>query len=516
MLSPALASLLFAALRISEVMPDPSRVEDARGEWIELENAGNASAPVGYRLALPGGDTIDVPEDAMPSGAFWMLGKVLEADNGGFVPDLAIPSGWTLPNGAGRIALLGPDGSEVDAVDWTNAPAGSSLERCPDGIWRPSGIVYGMGDKGTPGSPNSCDGSPRDIEGEIVSLERQGDEVVADVRNRGKLDWGGGRVVSWSVDGAIIRHDTLRMAPGAVATLRHALSDSVVRERWSVALPRDARASDDTRSLWVRSAVGVVVLAELQPADAGPEWIEIAQRSDRALALDEWTLGDQEPRAHLPAGSTLPAGGRLVLSSDCAALKALVRVSTLPCAEPTPWPRLSAEADRLSLRDADGGLWDSIAWDRGGWGAWPKERTRERGELSPFGGPQEWLPSAEIGGTPGYGPAEASGWSRSDKGHAFRLGTRRVRPGSESERLRMEIEGAPADEFRLELFDMGRRAVARLHDGAPPRDGVLLWDGRDGRGRPVRPGVYVVVAEFGPARKPVWRTREWIVVAPAR
>jgi hypothetical protein len=306
------------------------------------------------------------------------------------------------------------------------------------------------------------------------------------------------------------------MAPGALATLRHVLPDSVVRERWSVALPRDARPSDDTRSLWVRSEVGVVVLAEIQPADAGPEWIEIAQRFDRALALDGWTLGDQEPRARLPAGSALPASGRLVLSSDCAALKALVGVSTLPCAEPTPWPRLSVEADRLSLRDGDGGLWDSIAWDRAVWGAWPKDRTRERLEPIPFGGPQEWLPSAEIGGTPGYGPAEASGWIRSGGGHAFRLASRRVRPGSETERLRMEIEGDPSDEFRLELFDMGRRAVARLHDGAPPRTGVLLWDGRDARGRPVRPGVYVVVAEFGPVRKPVWRAREWIVVAPAR
>lgn len=517
MLSPLLASLCAAALRLSEVMPDPSRVEDARGEWVELENAGDAAVWTGYRLVLSGADTIDVPRLAMPPGGFWTLGKVLQADNGGFVPDLVVPTGWTLPNGSGRIVLLGPDGSEVDAVDWEKASPGASLERCPDGIWRASGMAYGAGDKGTPGAPNSCDPSPRDVEGEVSGLERNGGELVALVRNRGRTGWPDGRVATWSADGTIVRRDTLRLGAGETATLRHVLPDSVQRARWSLALPPDARPADDVLAVWVRSERGAIVLAEIQPADPGPEWIELAQRLDRAVSLGGWTLGDLEPRARLPESSVLPAGGRLVLASDCAVLKALVGISTLPCVEPSPWPRLSVESDRLSLRDADGGLWDSVSWERGEWGAWPKDRTRERMELVPFGGPQGWLPSAEAGGTPGYGPAEASGWSRSAQGrHAFRLGSRRVRPGAEAERLRMEIEGAPSDELRLDLFDMGRRVVARVHEGAPPRSGVLLWDGRDGRGRAVRPGVYVLVAEFGPLRKPVWRTKEWIVVAPSR
>ena len=248
-----------------------------------------------------------------------------------------------------------------------------------------------------------------------------------------------------------------------------------------------------------------------------PEWVELAQGLGEAFAMGGWTLGDQAPRGIIPPGTMLPASGRLVLSANCAALKALVGVSTLPCAEPSPWPRLSVEEDRISLRDADGATWDSIQWDRAAWGAWPKGRTRERQELTPFGGAEGWLPSAFDGGTPGYGPTEAPGWNDGASGaHSFRIASRRVRPGDPASTLRMEVAGPREEEMRVDLYDMGRRSLIRLHEGNPPRGGVLVWDGRDGRGRNMRPGVYIVVAEFGSTRSPAWKVKEWIVVSPSR
>lgn len=517
MLSILLAVTVAGALRLSEVMPDPSRVDDSRGEYVEVENPG-ANPFVGrFRLVIAGKDTIPVALDTIAPGGFWILSKVLESDNGGFRADLAIPNGWTLANSAGRVSLLDEAGTEIDSFGWTASTSGAAIERCPDGRWKPSTTTYGAGDRGTPGSPNSCDPTPRPLEGSVDSFFRRGDSLQVVVRNRG-LDAWNGRTLRWTKDGDVVRTDSLFLASGASRALGHQLpAGGDPRTHWVARLPKDVRPTDDSLGLWVRDSAGEVVISEIQPANEGPEWIELAQGLDAAFPIGGWTIGGQSPRGVVPAGAAVPAAGRLVLSSDCAALKALVGVSTLACAEPSPWPRLSSEEDAISLRDADGGLWDSVAWNRAAWGAWPKGKTRERQNPTPFGGAESWLPSAMDGGTPGYGPADASGWTDGTAaGRSFRIRSRRVRPGDAATPLRMEIAGPREEELRIDLYDMGRRHVMGLHDGLPPRGGILNWDGRDPRGRDAKPGVYVVVAEFGPSRKPTWKAKEWIVVSPSR
>lgn len=505
---------LCGALRLSEVMPDPASVEDAHGEFVELQARGAAVDLNGFRLALPGGDTVALPRRTLEPGTFWVLGRVFAPDNGGFVPDSALPTGWSLPNATGRIALLDGAGREVDAMTWDRSTSGRSLEICPDGLWKASTGIFGLGDHGTPGTPNSCDDSPLALEGAVTSFVRRLDTLESDILNRGVESWTS-RVVDWSRDGEVVHRDTVDLAPGAHRVLRIGLgSFASDRSRWVVRLPRDGRPSDDSLALWVKEPKGNVVVSEIQPADPGPEWIEIAQGLATTFSVGGWTIGDQEPRGRIPFDASVPASGRLVLSPDCPALRAQVGISTLPCAEPVPWPRLSVEEDRVALRDADGSLWDSVAWTKAG-GAWPKGRTRERQDLSEFGSVDQWLPSGVVGGTPGYGPEAAEGWNDGlDGAHAFRIASRRVRIGDPDHPLRMETTMPSEEELRVDLYDMGRRAVLRIHEGPPPRRGILLWDGRDARGRDLKPGVYVVVVESGPARKPVWKAREWIVVAP--
>lgn len=517
MLCVLLAAIASSPLRLSEIMADPSRVEDSHGEYIEVENAGTSTFVGGFRLVVAGKDTVRVARDTIPAGGYWVLGRVLQADNGGFAVDLAQPGGWSLANSAGRVVLLDASGQALDSVAWDRSVSGTALERCPGGAWKNSTGTYGAGDKGTPGAPNSCDDTPRAIEGSVDSLVRAGDTLRAVVRNRG-LDAWRGRPLEWWNGANRVRVDSLSLASGESRMLVHLLAkDDPIRSRWTARLPPDARAGDDARGIWVHDEAGVVVLSEIQAADAGPEWIEVAQKAAESFDISGWTVGDQSPRAVLPAEAVIPAAGRLLLSSDCAALRAMAGVSTLPCVEPSPWPRLSVEEDRLSLRDADGATWDSVSWNRAAWGAWPKGKTRERQELTPYGGAEGWLPSALDGGTPGYGPTEAPGWSDGASGaHAFRIAARRVRPGDPSTVLRMEVSGPREEELRIDLYDMGRRSLLRLHEGVAPRGGVLSWDGRDGRGRAVRPGVYAVVVEFGTRKDPRWKAREWIVVSPAR
>lgn len=517
MLATLVSACAFGAIRLSEVLPDPSRVDDSRGEYVEIENTGDGAHVDGFRLVVGGKDTVVVSGDTVPGSGFWVLARALEADNGGFRPNRAVPSGWTLANGAGEVRLLDGGGAEIDAFSWSASTPGVAFERCPDGTWKRGASVFGIGDRGTPGAPNSCDSAPRPIEGRVESLVRQGDSLCATVRNRGLQAWDS-RVLEWREGGVVVRGESLDLESGRSIRTCHPFSATrSARSRWVVRLPPDVRSGDDSLGLWVREPDGDVVIAELQAADPGPEWIEIAQRLDRPLEVGGWSIGAEEPRGVVPVGAVMPSAGRLVLSSDCAALRALVGVATLPCAEPSPWPRLSVENDVATLRDADGGLWDSVSWNRAEWGAWPKGRTRERQDVAPFGGAEAWLPSAAEGGTPGYGPAEAPGWSDGAAGiHSFRIAFRRVRPRDPERALRMEIVAPRSEELRVDLYDMGRRQLLRIHEGEPPRGGSLLWDGRDARGRDVRPGVYVVVAEFGSEKSPAWKAREWIVVVPGR
>lgn len=509
----AAAALLFGALRLSEILVDPSAVEDAHGEFVELQARGGASDLRGFRLVLPGGDTVRLPHRSLPDGAFWLLGRVFAEDNGGFRPDTLLPTVRAFANGGGTVRLLDPAGSEVDAWTYGRAVAGASFEACPDGNWKTSTGVFGAGDRGTPGSVNSCDDAPLGQEGAILSLVRSGDSLRARVANRGTGAWRG-REVSWSRDGIEVALEALDLPPGAEAVLTRPLGEVPARCRWVARLSADARPHDDSLALWVRGTEGRLVLSEIQPADDQPEWVELAQVLDAPLPVGGWSVGDAPPRGRIPPGAVVPASGRLVLSSDCASLRALAGISTLPCVQPSPWPRLSVVEDAISLRDADGATWDSVSWSRAG-GSWPAGRTRERQDLSSLGDVDRWLPSGADGGTPGYGPEEAGGWTDGGGGgRTFRIAERRFRVGDPSRALRLELGFPHGEEIRVDLHDMARRKVLRIHQGPPPRSGVLLWDGTDGRGRDLKPGVYVVVVESGPARKPTWRAKEWIVAAP--
>lgn len=509
----AATALLFGALRISEILVDPSAVEDVHGEYVEIQARGGAADLGGFRLVLPGGDTVVLPARTLAEGAFWTLGRVFEQDNGGFRPDTLLPTFRSFVNTGGLVRLLDPRRVQVDSFAYGRAVAGTSWEACPDGTWKTSTSVFGEGDRGTPGSVNSCDDAPLAQEGAVVSLIRVDDTLRAVVANRGTDAWVG-KELAWSRDGIVVRRQVLELAPGGEAGLDHVLENPSARSRWTVRLEADGRPRDDSLALWVRQAAGRLVLSEIQPADDQPEWVELAQVLDAPFPIGGWTLGDNEPRGRIPGDVVVPSAGRILLSSDCATLRALAGISTLPCAQPSPWPRLSVVEDRISLRDADGALWDSVSWSRAG-GAWPKGRTRERQDLSGLGDVDRWLPSGAEGGTPGYGPEEAGGWSDgSREGREFRVAERRFRVGDPSRALRLELRFPHGEELRIDLHDMARRRILRIHQGPPPRAGVLVWNGVDAQGRDLKPGVYVVVLESGPGRKPTWRAKEWVVAAP--
>lgn len=157
---------------ISEVMPDPAKVTDTRGEWFEIYNTRPERVNLaGLVVQSQGTSTIEkffVNEDAyvQPKG-FFVFGRSADtALNGGFTPDIAWGSAIGLSNGDDFLKLTKADGTVLAEVSWANTVSGVSLEvrggTLPtllpaDFAQTPGGFVFGLGDRGTPGAMNSVD-----------------------------------------------------------------------------------------------------------------------------------------------------------------------------------------------------------------------------------------------------------------------------------------------------------------------------------------------------------------------
>jgi cysteine-rich repeat protein len=147
-------------LVLTELLPDPTAVPDAVGEWFELANLAGVSVDLAGLEVTSGGERFVIPSALVvgPGGRVVLGASEDPSLNGGVPVDLAW-TGLTLDD-ADDLALSGPTGL-LDAVSWDGgpafpAPAGETISLDPrhttatdndDGaVWCPS--------PGTPGLDN--------------------------------------------------------------------------------------------------------------------------------------------------------------------------------------------------------------------------------------------------------------------------------------------------------------------------------------------------------------------------
>lgn len=158
---------------INEIHVDPAALSDTVGEWVELLNAGSTSVDVnGWVLRDDDFDahTIDAggPLVIAPGGTL-VLGRDVAAINGGAPVQYVYGSALPLVEPADEINLYDAALVPVDRVAWSSArplpyaTGASASLRSPtlDGgdpaSWCTSVTTYGvLGEKGTPGAPNTC------------------------------------------------------------------------------------------------------------------------------------------------------------------------------------------------------------------------------------------------------------------------------------------------------------------------------------------------------------------------
>jgi hypothetical protein len=167
-------------LIITEIMANPEAVADADGEWIEIFN--QTASPIllnGLILKDSGSNKHTISGSTglvIKGGEFWLLVKNKDLTSNGGVTGHYQYSNFTLGNSADQVILTLPDGTLIDQVmygeGWPLVP-GASMELDPGRInsgdndlaasWKQASAIYGLGDKGSPGSVNSISGNHPDV-----------------------------------------------------------------------------------------------------------------------------------------------------------------------------------------------------------------------------------------------------------------------------------------------------------------------------------------------------------------
>ena len=153
-------------------------------------------------------------------------------------------------------------------------------------------------------------------------------------------------------------------------------------------------------SLTLNPAHSRVVISEImyRPGSGEPEWVELYNAADTAVALDGWILHDRTSARPALEGGTIPSRGFVVVTRDTAVLRSLRSIPSPLLA--LSLPSLNNSGDDLVLLDAAGRTVDSVSFSSswGGTGGALERIDHRRSSLDE----RNWGESIDsTGATPG-------------------------------------------------------------------------------------------------------------------
>ncbi len=540
-----------ADLLLNEVLYDPAGADEGM-EFVELWNpdsvtvsltgvvleAGDGARPGVWSLVYSGSASDSVP----PRHAFLISGSALVGalQNG---PDaVRLSRTGVVLDLLGYGALTSPELFEAAPAE--DAPSGMSLARLVDGHDTDRNEAdWGIEADPTPGLSNHPDvrlriargsasaepevpwpGEPVTVRLIVRNAGRRGVsgagwEVEVFSRGAGSSGGASGATPETAVPGTTlapgesteVRCDVVARAPGPFEVL------AVLREPGPGGGPSGGGAAvssiADTVAVRCRSTAAPLVIHEIAFRDRGAgEWVEIFVR-DSIPDLGAYALTDAGGRpCHIERGSApRPArpGDLVVLAESPALLRAaysLPESTVLACRG--SWPSLNdvnqdeGFADRVRIVDTLGVPCDAVPY-RAEFA--PRHASLERLGISlPSAAPGTWAESIDShAGTPGRpNSLTAPKGNARSRGALLLASTRLVRRGAEDGSAPVVLalgEIARGRRVRVFVHDLLGRARRRLVDGQRVLgDAAFVWDGRDDRGEPLPPGIYVVRGETIP------------------
>lgn len=158
--------------KISEFMADPNTAPDDAAEWFEIQNiSGYVRNLNGLKISQSDGTTnlfTFASTVLLNPGDSYVFCRSGDSErNGGIVADMSMPFNVFVLDGNDSILLRNSSNVTIDSLTYTTAfPDGvgiaaqkTNLTAATNtvGNWAAATVVYGSGDKGTPGARNSAD-----------------------------------------------------------------------------------------------------------------------------------------------------------------------------------------------------------------------------------------------------------------------------------------------------------------------------------------------------------------------
>ena len=519
---------------INEVLYDPEG-PDSGSEFVELITSGaepvclegwslrggDGSKPSAWRTIWEG-----TAGDTLRPGRVFLIAEA-EVKGADAVTKLALQNG---PD----CCALAFDGRDTDIVGWgkhefseyyegnpaSDVSSGHSLARLPDGADSGDNSVDFVDcPEPTPGRRNILE---RDISfgQDPVDISPINPEAHDRVKVRATVANTGLAAASSDQLTLLIRTKTLdggrpvfrteipfALAAGDTTVLDavwEPTSDGAFRVEAFLTFEGDQDTTGNRADLYVRVGTGPAIINEIMyDPDAGGEWIEIFNRTERHLNLLGWSVVDKAGgRAVLPAHALLSPGGYLVVAQDSVGL-----VESFTSLGPESvvgsyagrWPSLNNSdgadgvADAVALSDSVGVLSDRAVYGESLGAGMGLSLERVRADLT-GGRSDNWCPSGGLSGaTPGRENSVRAGGGTGD-------GVLKIEPeiidaagGAGPAAVNYSLPFRPS-RVELLVYNMSGLEVAKLMERREgPSKGTVLWDGRGSKGRCLASGAYVLL-----------------------
>lgn len=393
-------------LVINEIMYAPNATEP---EWIEVYNRSTKNINLlGYKIAddATSARVINLPLLLEPDNYLVIARDSSIVDKHGIISALVVSNFPALNNSRDRLVLIDSLNRVIDSLNYRSAWGGSngnSLERIDvngpsndSTNWKTSKAIQGS----TPGRFNSVTPFDYDLKISTLScsplLPQKGDSVIVTIRidNIGKKD---AQNFSLEIYDDINYDSTVNNAEQIFRKNYPSLrTGSFIKEQikiyagetrlYRVIAKVDFNLDEIlTNNLsFIEFSVSEIpakksdiVINEIMYAPVGdePEWIELYNRSDRDLNLNNWKLGDNTALENLSVDDfIIPPGEYLVISSESNITNFYEIPSKIIFAS---LPSLNNSGDDVKLKDNLNRLIDSLKYSPAWGGAGGKSLERK-------------------------------------------------------------------------------------------------------------------------------------------